>query len=171
MIFFSSQYGLTDAQDYFQFAYEGISESEESTSRRNSNSLKDEEEEPKETNSLASEIQTTKSFSSKYSAAVYGVDWQRAASREEFFKLLDSLPLPNIKSCGKATIDQSIALIESRYQYFQEVRAEKEKAESEGFENNLFKLDLGKDDNGNSTQLLNGIPKRGLLITCTDEKG
>lgn len=69
---------------------------------------------------------------------------------------------------AKSTLEESASLIESRFQYFKELQAEKEKTESEEFENNLFKLDLMERV---SSQCLNEIPKTGLLLTCTDEKG
>lgn len=62
------------------------------------------------------------------------------------------------------TVDESISLINARYQHLVEINAEIESLESERkSEDNPLKLDLSI--NGTKTKI------NGLLMTCTMEKG
>ncbi|KAI1721330.1 retinoic acid induced 16-like protein [Ditylenchus destructor] len=150
--------------DYFQFAYEGISESDGSNSRRNSNSNKDEDEEVPKNNSPYNSDSADYKHMSAYAAAICNSNWASAKNSQEFVSHLEALPIPD-KSPHKTTLDENVALIESRLQYIKELNLDQNLG-------NPFKLDLPQKDV--TPTHLNGFLSTkdgGFLLTCTDEKG
>ncbi|KAL3073983.1 hypothetical protein niasHT_039537 [Heterodera trifolii] len=179
--------------DYFQFAYEGVSESDEpdsvTCSRRNSQESEEEKENAKANRknggsqsvavpSSLSSSPPTISARSRIMDAIVATEWSKTdGSRDQFIEMLNALPLPSNREHGEKaaaagpgcwsplpkrarTVEENMALIESRWQYLEELQLEREEtAKKEGEKggedgDNLFRLDLSEvtatDENGNS---------------------
>ncbi|CAD5216975.1 unnamed protein product [Bursaphelenchus okinawaensis] len=155
---FTSNYELMTQShiDYFQFAYDGASESDDSRK----NSFKSEEKE--EVKALGTEVEPEKLGLIK---AVNKQDWNGVKENlPEFTEIISSIPI-NQKKVESLTVDEAIDLINSRFQHVYELKNELEAVENERKSTgHPLKLDLNMSNNKNQ-------PKGGLLMTCTTEKG
>jgi hypothetical protein len=81
--------------------------------------------------------------------------------------MLNELPVPEKPFDRPSTVEENLALVDSRYQYLEELKREKLKAEENNTRAHInpFRLDLSLNG-GFGGHLANG-----LLLTCTDEKG
>ncbi|KAI6233765.1 hypothetical protein M3Y99_00867200 [Aphelenchoides fujianensis] len=165
---FTSNYELMTASntEYFQFAYDGISESDESSRH---NSCDDDE-----TNREGAEKKAPEHTGiplppakQRFLGEVRAQNWQDASdSVQSLGDTLGKLTYEP-KWLEGVSVEESISLINARYQHLIELKAELQTSESERkAEANPLKLNL---TNG-TTQQSNGKPN-GLLMTCTTEKG
>ncbi|CAD5223296.1 unnamed protein product [Bursaphelenchus xylophilus] len=156
---FTSNYELMTQShiDYFQFAYDGASESD-GTSRKNS--VKSEEKE--EIKAMGTPLEPAKLELIK---AINEKDWRELKENiPEFTSTLKSIPLTN-KNLASQTVDEAMDLINARFQHVYELKNELEAIENERkLVGNPLKLDLNLSNNKNQ-------PQGGLLMTCTTEKG
>lgn len=94
---------------------------------------------------------------------------------DKFFEALDLLSTP--KCLTNKTIEENIALIDSRCQYLKEINAERTKYEKlfnnkcNNSNDSTKKTDNNDSETHKKNLFLKNKTKNGLLMTCTSEKG
>ncbi|KAI6229392.1 hypothetical protein M3Y95_00526300 [Aphelenchoides besseyi] len=165
---FTSNYELMTASntEYFQFAYDGISESDDS-SRHNScddeDTNRDVNEKKKSSERVGIPLPPAKQ---KFLGEVRKQNWTEASqSIESIGKTLEKLTYES-KWLENLSVDESMSLINARYQHLIELKSELETLETERkADANPLKLNLN-----NGTKQKSNRPD-GLLMTCNTEKG
>ncbi|CAG9540715.1 unnamed protein product [Cercopithifilaria johnstoni] len=148
---------MTSSSDYFQFAYGELSETDTEAINLNTGSMS---EAPLQTvsdkGSLANtnancdtDVEMARSFVLR--------GWGKVKDMDTFMALMDRVPTSKVKH----SLEENLALIDSRIQYLEELKAETKPSESE---NDEFK----NDTNNNDDEYLAPL---GQPIECFDNQG